>query len=308
MRLHAGYEAQSHGTDRGMSRQLEYEFLLVVDGVSVDDEQVVSRLTDTFDGVLSWNLGIHRLAVCGEGRSAIEALEKLRPRLASEVPSLRLLRLDPDLVGVSDIADRIGRSRQNVQQWVTSERHAQQPFPPPEGSAGRSPVWRWAEVNEWLKPLGIDDHMLWPTREEAAFIDVALMAWDVAYERGQLPLDADLTACWHLFVDSVVQDFCALESPVVRSPETHKNLIARIPSVTGRALPEWFASLESGPAFLRRGECAHWLSDEHGLTHGYASAIVHEYEVRRRTRINSAPTSGVSSRAGAEQAAQDPKR
>ena len=72
------------------------------------------------------------------------------------------------------------------------------------------------------------------------------------------------------------------------SPETHKNLIARIPSVTGRELPEWFASLESGPAFSRCDERAHWLADEHGLTHGYASAIVHEYEFRRRTRLFSA--------------------
>jgi hypothetical protein len=72
------------------------------------------------------------------------------------------------------------------------------------------------------------------------------------------------------------------------SPETHRNLIARIPSVTGRELREWFASLESGPPFLRREERAHWLADEHGLTHGYASAIVHEYEVRRRIRLNSA--------------------
>ena len=71
------------------------------------------------------------------------------------------------------------------------------------------------------------------------------------------------------------------------SPETHKNLIARIPSVTGRELPEWFASLESGPPFLRCEERAVWLADEHGLTRGYASAIVHEYEVRRRTRLNS---------------------
>jgi hypothetical protein len=70
------------------------------------------------------------------------------------------------------------------------------------------------------------------------------------------------------------------------SPELHKNLIARIPDVTGRDLPEWFRSLESGPAFLRCEERAQWLADEHGLSHGYASAIVHEYEVRRRTRLN----------------------
>jgi hypothetical protein len=70
------------------------------------------------------------------------------------------------------------------------------------------------------------------------------------------------------------------------SPETHKRLIARIPSVTGRDLVEWFKSLESGPAFLRCEERAHWLSDEHGLSHGYASAIVHEYERQRRIRLN----------------------
>ena len=70
------------------------------------------------------------------------------------------------------------------------------------------------------------------------------------------------------------------------SPEMHKNLIARIPSVTGRDLREWFRSLENGPAFLRCTERAHWLADEHGLTHGYASAIVHEYEIQRSIRLN----------------------
>lgn len=68
------------------------------------------------------------------------------------------------------------------------------------------------------------------------------------------------------------------------SPEMHKNLIARIPTVTGRDLREWFRSIESGPAFLRCEERATWLADEHGLTHGYAYALVHEYEVQRRAR------------------------
>jgi Domain of unknown function (DUF4287) len=75
---------------------------------------------------------------------------------------------------------------------------------------------------------------------------------------------------------------------LTHSPEMHKNLIARIPSVTGQDLREWFSRLESGPAFLRRDERTHWLADEHGLTHGYASAIIHEYELQRRSRLNSA--------------------
>ena len=70
------------------------------------------------------------------------------------------------------------------------------------------------------------------------------------------------------------------------SPQTHKNLLARIPSVTGRDLREWFRRLESGPAFLRHEERTQWLSDEHGLSYGYARAIVHEYEMQRRIRLN----------------------
>ena len=73
---------------------------------------------------------------------------------------------------------------------------------------------------------------------------------------------------------------------LTHSPEMHRNLIARIPSVTGVELREWFRSLECGPALVRCEERANWLAAEHGLSHGYASAIVHEYEVRRRSRMN----------------------
>jgi hypothetical protein len=75
---------------------------------------------------------------------------------------------------------------------------------------------------------------------------------------------------------------------MIHSPETHKNLIARIPRVTGSELREWFSRLESGPSFARCAEWATWLADEHDLPHSYAAAIVHEYEVQRRTRMHSA--------------------
>lgn len=65
------------------------------------------------------------------------------------------------------------------------------------------------------------------------------------------------------------------------SPETHKNLIARVARVTGRGLPEWFEYIEDGPAFLRCEERANWLADAHKIPHGYARAIVHEHERRR---------------------------
>ena len=53
-----------------MTGEREYEFVLVVDGVSMDDDEAVATLADTFDGVLSWNRGLHRLAVPGARASA----------------------------------------------------------------------------------------------------------------------------------------------------------------------------------------------------------------------------------------------
>lgn len=265
----------------------EYEFLLVVAGVSVDDD-AVTTIADGFDGLLSWHRGLHRLAVSSEGADAVDAFQDLLPRIVSAVPALRILRLDPDLVGVSDIAERSGHSRQNVQQWVSGERNGDRPFPPPEGSAGRSLVWRWAEVNAWLKPLGLDDQATRPTREESALLDVALIQWNQA-PVGVLSLGSAVNASSRLAAtDSSAQGVGGATSSVALRTSGHETLLARIPIVTGRDLREWFRRLESGPAFLRADERAHWLADEHGLTHGYASAIVHEYEIQRRSRMGSA--------------------
>jgi hypothetical protein len=68
------------------------------------------------------------------------------------------------------------------------------------------------------------------------------------------------------------------------SEETHQNLVARIPSATGRALPEWFKAVDAGPAFLRFEEKVNWLRDEHGLAHGHATAIIHEFDKQRAAR------------------------
>jgi predicted DNA-binding transcriptional regulator AlpA len=169
-----------------MSPEREYEFLFVVDGVSIDDDEAVAVLADVFDGVLSWNRGLHRLAVSGPGRDSHEAAAMLVSRLVVALPGFRVVRLDPELVGISDIAQRIGHTRQNVLQWVNGERNGSRPFPPPEGCAGRSLVWRWADVNEWLRPLGVGDEAVRPSREEATRIDGMLLDRD-EHHAGRVP-------------------------------------------------------------------------------------------------------------------------
>lgn len=68
------------------------------------------------------------------------------------------------------------------------------------------------------------------------------------------------------------------------SEETHEQLLSRIPDATGRELPHWMQALEEGPGLLRFEERVNWLRDEHALSHGYATAIVHEYDKRRSQR------------------------
>lgn len=167
---------------------MEYEFHFVVDGISVEDDEAAGIVCDTFDGLLSRHRGRHFLEVSESGASAIDAAHRIVVGLRKALPRLRLLRLDPDLVGVSDIAERAGRSRQNVQQWVNGERRQdKQPFPDPEGITGRSPVWRWGDVNAWLAQFGEGDDVHAPTREEALAVDFMLPKWQRTLDDG-LPL------------------------------------------------------------------------------------------------------------------------
>jgi len=71
------------------------------------------------------------------------------------------------------------------------------------------------------------------------------------------------------------------QGPLI-SPNLHRALIARIPVTTGRELAEWFVRVDSGPSFLRCDERARWLAEDAGISDGYANAIVHEHEMRRR--------------------------
>jgi hypothetical protein len=68
------------------------------------------------------------------------------------------------------------------------------------------------------------------------------------------------------------------------SEQTHRQLVDRIPAATGRQMSEWFAVLEAGPALSRFDERVTWLRGEHELSHGQATAIVHEYDMTRAAR------------------------
>jgi hypothetical protein len=68
---------------------------------------------------------------------------------------------------------------------------------------------------------------------------------------------------------------------VHHSAQTHQTLIQRMPEVTGQAITHWLDCLECGPSLMRFEERVTWLRDEHSIPHGYATAVVHEHDLRR---------------------------
>jgi predicted DNA-binding transcriptional regulator AlpA len=77
-------------------------------------------------------------------RSAIEAVES--------VPEVRVLRVEPDdLVTMSEVAERLGRSRESVRLLVTGAR-GRGDFPPPVSHLkARTRLWRWSEIAAWAR-------------------------------------------------------------------------------------------------------------------------------------------------------------
>jgi hypothetical protein len=73
-------------------------------------------------------------------------------------------------------------------------------------------------------------------------------------------------------------------SSLHHSDETHATLVSRLPEATGRDVNDWFHVVDEGPALTRFEERVHWLQDEFGLAHGYATAVIHEYDLNRAAR------------------------
>jgi hypothetical protein len=155
----------------------EYEYTFVVGGIDVDDIDVVDSLYAELEASLSLAGGVPLLSIAAEGFGAVDAAIKAARSIERVVPGLRVVRMDRDLVGVPEIAERAEVTRQAVHQWIDGARHADlPPFPATEGVVGRQQVWLWSDVNDWLAQLGKDDRLIHPSRAKMAEIDAALGA------------------------------------------------------------------------------------------------------------------------------------
>ncbi len=143
---------------------MEYDFVLsfkLADAGPVGDD-VVERLgaagcDDATVGVgLPGRLALMFTREAGTAKQAIiSALEDVKRAL----PEAELIEVGPDLVGLSDIAEHVGVSRQNMRKLMMSHAAA---FPAPMHD-GSTALWHLAPVLEWLNTrdgYAIDKHLL----------------------------------------------------------------------------------------------------------------------------------------------------
>ena len=130
-----------------------FELRLVATGLSLDNDEQLCRLIDAFgeDTTVAGSPEVGELSLLLDAgdplTAALDAIAELR-RVA---PEIQVRRVDEDLVAIPDITVRIGRTRENVRQLADGTRGPGS-FPPPVGIVGDAiRVWRWADVEPWLR-------------------------------------------------------------------------------------------------------------------------------------------------------------
>ncbi len=131
---------------------MEYTFTLTYRLSEADSNQdaIVERLGEA--GCDDALIGIGqpgRLALefTREAASAELAMVSALTDIKRAVPSAQLIEAAPDFVGLTDVAEMVGVTRQNLRKLMLGY-HSSFPLPVHEGS---STVWHLADMLDWLK-------------------------------------------------------------------------------------------------------------------------------------------------------------
>jgi len=152
---------------------VEYTFTLKYQLAEQDanHEQLVERLgaagcDDALVGI--GQPGRIALEFVREAESAEAALLSAMADVKKAIPTAKLIEAAPDFVGLTDVAEVVGVTRQNMRKLMVS--HAMSfPAPVHEGSVT---VWHLAEVMSWLQARGT-------YKVEATMLEVARTAMQV---------------------------------------------------------------------------------------------------------------------------------
>ena len=130
----------------------EYDFTLRFDVSAVDctAEECAEKLAASGCDDAVAGIGIPgRIALdfIREARTAEDAVLSAISDVRDALPGARLIEAAPDFVGYTDVAELVGRSRQNIRKLLLSSRKPG-PIPVHEGT---STVWHLSPVLKWLR-------------------------------------------------------------------------------------------------------------------------------------------------------------
>jgi predicted DNA-binding transcriptional regulator AlpA len=150
-----------------------YDFTFFVGGFDAEDDAQVDRFFSSGrcdDAMPASRNGVVTVSFAREAERPPDALRSAADDLEWSMPGARVLRLDPDLVNVPEIAARTEKSRQAVEKWVKG-RTRYSCFPSPETDGGGT--WRWSDVYRWMQVNGleVDDDLVPIGRDDAVCFD-----------------------------------------------------------------------------------------------------------------------------------------
>lgn len=131
----------------------EYSLSLVVKGLDLDDEfQNAGLECLSYDVIASRTGGVTRVDAELQAASAIDALLQVISDLRSV--NVTVMRVEPDLVDVPEIAERLDVSRETARLWSVGARR--KGFPAHYCMVGSSRLWFWSDVYEWARAASIE--------------------------------------------------------------------------------------------------------------------------------------------------------
>lgn len=152
----------------------EHNFTLRISG------DVESRLDDLFEAGCDDALihSIDGVWYADFDREALTMEEAVVSAIADvgSVEGIEVKRVEPDdIVTASEIAERLGRSRESIRLLISGER-GNGDFPAPlSHSRARNKLWHWFEVAEWADSKGMSvDSLAGETARSIAAINAAL--------------------------------------------------------------------------------------------------------------------------------------
>lgn len=142
----------------------DYEFTLkfILSDKNIDPEEYIEKLesegcTDALIGI--GKKGHIALNFNRQANSAYEAISSAITDVKRAIPNTKLIEASPDFVGLTDIAELFGFTRQNMRKIKENNTND---FPPPVHE-GLASIWHLSKVLSWLKEkklYKVDDTML----------------------------------------------------------------------------------------------------------------------------------------------------